>query len=164
MKKVLFLLLLFWYGASLAQTPVEMNRDLYIKAASEQRYAEELLESSRELGAAGSMLHLGYQGAANMMMAKHVGNPFSKLSYFKKGKKLLQKAIEEDGDNLELRFLRFSVQSKAPAFLGYRAELEEDKEFILAHFEALQDPQLKEMVRVFLLESEQISEVQKREL
>ena len=41
-----------------------------------------------------------------MMMAKHVFNPFSKLSYFKKGKQMLENAIETDGQNLELEIFK----------------------------------------------------------
>jgi hypothetical protein len=41
-------------------------------------------------------LLLGYKGGATMLMATHVFNPFSKLSYFKKGRNILEKAIQAD--------------------------------------------------------------------
>ncbi len=67
-------------------------------------------------------LFLGYHGASQMMMAKHVGNPFKKLSYFNKGKDMYTAAINADPRNVELRFLRFSVQAEAPGFLKLQAE------------------------------------------
>lgn len=66
-----------------------------------------------------------------MMMAKHVVNPFAKLSYFKKGKNMLEKAIEADSENVELRFLRYAAQTNAPSFLGYDDHIAGDKKFLL---------------------------------
>ena len=69
----------------------------------------------------------GYFGVATMMQAKVYANPFTKLSYFNKGKKILETAIQDDQDNVELRFIRFAVQKKVPDLLFYNNNLKEDK-------------------------------------
>ena len=69
----------------------------------------------------------GYFALATMMLAKIHGNPFTKLSYFNKGKHLLETIIESNPGNVELRFLRYAVQAKVPTILLYFNDQEEDK-------------------------------------
>jgi hypothetical protein len=71
-----------------------------------------------------------YFGVATAMYAELVSNPADKLSYFSRGKDLLEKAIANDYWNEELRFLRYSVQDKAPWILQYHDKLEEDSYYI----------------------------------
>jgi len=71
-----------------------------------------------------------YFGVATAMYAELVSNPANKLSYFSNGKELIEKAIANDYWNEELRFLRYSVQDKAPWMLQYHDKLEEDSYYI----------------------------------
>lgn len=68
-----------------------------------------------------------YFGVATMMQAEVYSNPFTKLSYFKKGKKLLEEAIAKSPDDAELRFLRYTVQVEVPGILNYNDAIDEDK-------------------------------------
>ncbi len=77
-----------------------------------------------------SALHLGYLGAYQTIWANHTFSPFSKLSTFKKGKNNLEKAIEMDNDDAELRWLRLSIQLHAPSFLNYNDDIASDRSFI----------------------------------
>lgn len=131
-------------------------RTLY-KLAAEQREAAEKMLVLLEPYGRDAPLYLGYKAAAHMMMAKHVGNPFSKMSHFNKGKEMFSSAIESDKDNIELRFLRFSVQSEAPGFLGYNDELEEDKKMILKGLGTLDEDELKKMIVNYLLVSKNVT-------
>ena len=71
-----------------------------------------------------------YFGVATAMYAELVYNPAEKLSYFNKGKEILEKAIANDPWNEELRFLRYSVQDKSPWMLQYHDKLEEDSNYL----------------------------------
>jgi len=73
---------------------------------------------------------LGYLGALQTINASHVFNPITKLKTFNKGKQNIESAIKADPNNIELRFIRLSVQKNAPAFLGYNARINEDITFI----------------------------------
>ena len=86
------------------------------------------------------------------------------MSHFKKGKEKLAEAIKADPDNVELRFLRFSVQAEAPAFLGYRDNLEEDKIILLAQSSEIKDRQLKQMILNRLRSSNSLTETEKAAL
>ena len=90
----------------------------------------------------------GYFALATMMLAKTHSNPFTKLSYFNKGKNILEAAIEAYPDNVELRFLRYAVQAKVPSILLYFNDMEEDKELLDAYV-AINDGGLAKRIHRF---------------
>lgn len=96
-------------------------------------------------------LLFGYRGGATMLMAKHAFNPFSKLSYFKKGKLMLKSAINADQTNVELRFLRYTIQTNVPGFLNYNSDKNLDRTFISQSLPKLKDQELKKIISEFLL-------------
>lgn len=136
-------------------------RNLYNKAADEEKAASALLKLTENKNRTEPVL-LGYKAAANMVMAKHVGNPFKKMSHFNKGKDIFSTAIAADEGNLELRFLRFAVQAEAPGFLGYRNNLEEDKILLLKGVGQIDDPVLQGMVLNYLRTSKGLSAAEKQ--
>lgn len=78
-----------------------------------------------------SATHLAYLGALQTIWANHVFNPMGKLSTFNVGKKNIELAVKKEPRNVELRFIRLSVQKNAPSFLGYNSNIQEDTEFIV---------------------------------
>lgn len=76
----------------------------------------------------------GYWGAINFTRCVHV-SLFSKMTYFNKGKKILENAIKSDPDNLELHFLRLTLQVNLPKILAYSQHIDADKQFIIQNFE-----------------------------
>lgn len=84
-----------------------------------------------------------YRGAAEMMEAKYAFNPMSKLSAFGKGKQLIEKAIAEDPDDVECRFIRYGIQRNLPAMLNYNGELKNDSTMIMQRLGAIKDQDLK---------------------
>lgn len=100
----------------------------------------------------------GYIAATNMVMAKHVFNPYSKFKYFIDGKKLLEKTILKHPENTELRLIRFAIQTNVPTFLGYNQEINADKLFLLKNYSKLDinsanDNQLKLIIKEYLVKS-----------
>ncbi|MBL7789087.1 MAG: hypothetical protein JNL75_04550 [Chitinophagales bacterium] len=76
--------------------------------------------------------HQGYLAVAYMMKSNHASMPWTKLKYFYKGKKLLEKAIKEEPERIELRFFRYEIQVKIPKGLNYN-NMEEDKNLMLEY-------------------------------
>ena len=68
-------------------------------------------------------------------MAEVVSNPYTKLSYFNDGKKLIDQAIKMDPKNAELRYLRFMIQQNTPDFLNYSDDINADFEILKREFE-----------------------------
>lgn len=159
-----FLVVLLIMSSGLFQnTNVSEVRGYYKEAAEKEKAAEMLMERTENFTEKQPVL-FGYKGAAHMLMAKYVGNPFSKMSHFNKGKKIFTAAIEEDRENIELRFLRYAVQSEAPGFLGYRDNIQEDKAMILAKLNDLEDTDLHRMISRYMLSSESLSEAEKQRI
>ena len=77
-----------------------------------------------------SATYLGYLGGLQTILANHVFSPISKWNTFKKGKGNIEKAIKIEPNNVELRFIRLSIQKNIPSFLGYKSNIDEDIEFI----------------------------------
>jgi hypothetical protein len=73
---------------------------------------------------------MAYRAAAEMTLANCVFNPWKKYAYFKNGKKDLDNAVIQKPDDIEIRYIRFLVQSYLPRILNYN-NIEEDKEFII---------------------------------
>lgn len=99
-------------------------------------------------------LLLGYKGAVELGMARHHPNPFKKMGYFGDGKELLEKSISIDPENIELRFLRLTIQTNLPTFLGYSDEKENDKAYVLNHLEEAPSETFKTRVRNFISHAE----------
>lgn len=99
-----------------------------------------------------SPTHLGYLGGLQTISANHLFNPISKLNAFKKGNKNIEQAIEKEPYNPELRFIRLSVQKNAPPFLGYKANIKEDSEFIGKHLYQINSDILKNNIDKLLKE------------
>lgn len=157
----LFLFLLFFYG-SLQAPSISEVRQLYMRSAEDRAAAEKLLEFSEENDDA--TLLLGYRAVGEMMMAKHVINPLSKMSHFSKGKKAFAKALEAEPNNVEIHFLRFSVQSETPDFLGYKDDLEQDKKFLFLNLQSIKDRQLKKMILQFFSKAKALSPTEREEM
>ncbi len=102
-----------------------------------------------------------YFGVATAMYAELVSNPADKLGYFSSGKDMLEKAIANDYWNEELRFLRYSVQDKAPWMLQYHDKLDEDSYYI---YQSLSSGKLNKtkafwkIVIQFMIQSKNISD------
>jgi hypothetical protein len=119
-------------------------------STSSEKVCKDLIKQLEPYNEKNNPLLLGYKGGATMLMATHVVNPFSKLSYFKKGRISLEKAIQADKNNVELRFLRYTVQTNIPSFLGYGSHLEKDRIFLRESVNGVKDNDLKKIITSYL--------------
>lgn len=151
MKGLIVLFLLFQTGLPGLSVRIEV-RELYYRASVEQAAVDELVNKLKSLGNS-EPVWIGYMGMANMLKAKYAINPYKKLSHFHEGKSMLEEAISKAPRNVELRFLRLSVQLNAPAFLNYHNRQAEDLSTMLANWDRLKDEDLKKRVREFVFSS-----------
>ncbi|HSN07652.1 MAG TPA: hypothetical protein VLS85_01380 [Hanamia sp.] len=155
MKKLLFVGLLFFAQITFANTPsIGEIRSLYEKSVNDESACNKLIEMLSPYNENNNPLYAGYKASAIMMMAKHVFNPFSKMSYFKKGKRILENAIKADEKNIELRFLRFNAQTHMPSFLGYNGDIKKDQAFLESSFSKITDVKLKEFMLPYLKDTD----------
>ena len=106
----------------------------------------EELELSKEK----SVIALAYLGAYQTIWSNHVFNPLSKLATFKNGKNNIELAISKEPENVEIRYIRFSVQKNAPSFLGYNSHLKEDKDFLVKNKKNINSDLLQKNIETLL--------------
>lgn len=121
-----FCLLLLLLPFSSMALDIQKIRLEFYEAVENKKVAEDFyLRMKKDQGI--SPVCLAYYGSAQTLMAKHAWNPYQKLAYLKSGLIDLGKAVDLSPDNLEIRFLRFSIEHYVPAFLGMSKNLQQDK-------------------------------------
>jgi hypothetical protein len=143
---------------------VSEARQLYKQATESKTACNNLISSVQSCSSTNDPVLTGYQAAATMMMAQYAINPFSKLSWFRKGRKLLDNTLARHPNNTELRFLRFTIQTNAPGMLGYNDAINTDKSFLLNAVGGLTDATLQQSICDYLLQSKYVSEAEKKQL
>ena len=165
MKKIFLSLSMFFVTICYAYVPSQNQvRWLFQQSAIKEDSCKKLISILQFYNEGNNALLAGYKACATMMMANYVFNPFRKLSYFSKGKSLLEKSIAADKENIELRFLRFSIQNNIPSFLGYKGSINTDKIFLMNRLFILKDVQLKQMIISFLKKSDYVTSLEKQKL
>lgn len=87
-----------------------------------------------------------YKGTLLMKKAGLVKKPKDKLAFFKEGRIKLETEIHNNGGNTEYRFLRLIIQEHAPKITKYRAQVDEDTQYIKKNFSSL-PPVVQEVVK-----------------
>ena len=145
-----FLILLSDLNYTAKDPSLSSIRLKFHNSTSSEKVCKDLIKQLEPYNEKNNPLLLGYKGGATMLMATHVVNPFSKLSYFKNGRISLEKAIQADKNNVELRFLRYTVQTNIPSFLGYSSNLEKDRVFLRESVNGVKDNDLKKIITSYL--------------
>ena len=109
-------------------------RKKYFEAIGNERKIERLLKDLQNIENPSALL-LAYRAACESMMAQFSWNPYTKLAQVNKSFDFFEKAIKDDAQNVEIRFLRFSVQHNVPDFLRKNREFEEDKNVLVDNFD-----------------------------
>ena len=113
------------------QLTLDQVRNNYTKAVNDKQVCELMIKELEN--SSNNDVSLAYLGAFQTIWANHVINPLSKYNTFVKGKKNIEKAVKSSPNNIEIRFLRYSVQKNAPSFLGYNDNITEDLNYIKKH-------------------------------
>jgi len=128
-------------------------RSQYYKSLNDKKLADDFMKIMESFTVESDALLIAYKGMSYMLEAKLSYNPYAKFAYFTRGKNLLEDAVEKNPWNIEVRFMRFCIQTKAPQFLGYSNEIELDKSFLLGQWQKLGDIDLKNKIAEFMLKS-----------
>lgn len=125
----------------------------YIDAVNDEKKADALLEKLSKKDIRDPLL-IGYKGAVEALKAKHAFNPYNKINYLRKSQLTLEKAIAMSPADIEIRFLRFSINHYLPAFLRINKDMNEDREVIIKNFNhAGIEQEVRESIGKFMIES-----------
>ncbi|SET58398.1 hypothetical protein [Hymenobacter actinosclerus] len=110
---------------------------------------------------------LAYKAAAEAIRARDA-SMFNKLTYVQQASKQFEQAVSIDANNPEVRFLRLSVESNLPAFLGLSQHVDDDRQFLLKtllnHPNSGLDAESFGLVRDFLVARGHVSDAEAQKL
>lgn len=109
-------------------------------------------------------LYRGYRGAVVMMEANYLLSPLAKLNRFKAGKTLIEQALKASPDQAELRYIRLTIQTNLPRFLGYADDIDKDKDFLISKLGELADFDLRKRIVAYLSVAKICSEDELRKI
>ena len=162
-KKIFFLCVLLVSIVASAQDLKEI-RSQYSEAVKSSEITNSLEGELMNVNFVNNSTLLAYKGAVLTLKAKFSKSKEEKKRYYKEGVSSIENAIKVDSSNIEIRYLRLSVQENSPKFLGYHKNVEEDKEIILKNYSNISSKELKEILKDYVLKSESFDENEKSEL
>jgi len=135
-------------------------REYYLKASEDKDYADKLKTFTQTR--INTPLMQAYNGVALAILAKHSWNPYTKLEHVKSGLKNINDAVNTQNNDLEIRFLRFSVEENIPSVVPFTSHIQEDKKFILKNWNKTHE--FYSTMSAYLKKSSQFTEEEKKKL
>lgn len=131
--------------------PLELEnlRSQYLAAALDKNQLSKL-ESSCSSTSYNEPASNGYCIMVHFLEAKNAFNPYRKLSEFSEGKRKLDSLIAHHSENIELRYMRHSIQERVPGFLGYNDQLAEDEHFMTTNLNSVSDSSTYQLIYNYL--------------
>ena len=105
---------------------------------------------------------VAYKGAITTLKAKYAQGVKNKKSFFKEGAELLEYAVASKPEDIEIRCLRLGVQENSPKIVGYKKNIEADRQFLLDHYKSTENKDVKNFVKGYVLFSNLFSEAEKQ--
>ncbi|GAA4470181.1 hypothetical protein GCM10023093_30960 [Nemorincola caseinilytica] len=139
-------------------------RELYYRANENKKAADRFYTTMQAVDDREQPLLTCYKGMAAIMRVKYGIEPFSRLAGFQKGKGLVEQAVGQAPANVEVRFLRFCVQSQVPRILMYSSDMAADRTFILQAYPQLADNDLRKRIKEYMLRYGDLTPNEKRYL
>lgn len=138
-----------------AQSIMEI-RQVFHQAVLDPKQSEKFHEYLEDVNQSDATIK-AYKAVSEAMLAQVMWNPFMKLSQVKKYNSLMQMAVDQDEDNIEIRFLRLAIEFNLPRFLGYSVHLDEDLDAIINNISSVSmihyDPSFSRYILYFLNET-----------
>lgn len=155
------LMLLLLIAINLSLTDLPAYRKLLDQSLEDEDASDRFYEQFKSVKEDREPVMVGFRAMSEFMLCKHKLNPLSKLSHFKKGRKLLEGAIKREPVNPELLFFRLSTQSNIPGFLGYKMNINKDKLVLLKYVKGglsgADDKALYNRIKAYLLTNQYCS-------
>lgn len=145
----------------LLQLDLSKIRAEYPEAVKSEEKASKLYESLSTITKEDDKILVAYKGGVSAIMAQFAKGIKEKTDLFKEGRDLLEYAVEEAPENIEIRCIRMGVQENSPKITGYRDNIEDDKKFILTNYKHTRSKEVKKVVKKYVLQSNAFDESEK---
>lgn len=159
--RLLTVIFLFVSTFCISQNLTELRVD-YPNANLDEAVTNTLHEKLLSVSKEDDKTLVAFRGAVTTLKAKFAKGFKNKKTYFKEGAELLEFAISAEPKNIEIRCLRLGVQENAPRIVGYRKNIEEDKKFIVDHYKANNDKEVRKFIKGYVLLSDAFTDAEKQ--
>lgn len=153
----LFITLFLFFNQGLPEI-----REQYINASDSKNNAEKfynLVISNKT----DKNVFLAYKGAATTLKSKFVTKKAEKKEMFIEGVGMVEKAVKNDPNNVEIRLIRLSIQENTPKILKYKSNISEDKKIIISNFDT-QTKDLKDYIKIYVKQSKIFTEEERNKI
>jgi hypothetical protein len=157
--KTLFSLILFY--TIFSNPSITEIRKLYAAATSSEASAKDFMSKLADVAKEDNKTLVSYKGASLAIISKLEKKISDKSKKFKEGASLIEYAVANDPNNIEIRLVRLSVQENVPKIVNYRGNKKEDKQFLLDHYNE-QTGALKTYIVDFIKQSKSFSATEKK--
>lgn len=159
-----FILLFFFLFQAYAFQDLGTIRKDFISASKDRETASTLMDRLSTVTKEEKKILVAYKGAVMALMAKYTKENEKRRDLFREGVQLLEYALSEDPNNIEIRCLRLGIQENTPKFLKYRSNIAEDKTFILANYKNTHSLDVKDFVKSYIMQSNGFNTAEKQGL
>lgn len=159
MKNLIFVLIFFapeFYAFSGNNKPIPVNelmnemRIVYYSAVEDENKIKDLDSMINNNFKCGGFdcppIIIAYKAGVEALKSKHAFWPFTKLERLNDSMEIFSEAVKLSPDNLEIRFMRFSILHYVPTFLGYTNEMNDDLNIIIRLLEHSQTGSLDKSI------------------
>jgi hypothetical protein len=154
-----FFACIFFFGLSGNPSITEV-RKLYATATSSEDNAKDFLEKLSDVSKEDNKTLVAYKGASLAIVSKLEKKIADKSRKFKEGAALIEYAVTNEPNTIEIRLVRLSVQENVPKIVNYRGNKKEDKKYLLDHYKE-QTGALKVYVGNFIKQSKSFTSTEK---
>ncbi|MGB6084356.1 hypothetical protein [Moheibacter sp.] len=148
--KLLFIFFTLSFSLTIFAQSSELRKS-YREATQSEAKASSFYEHVKNVSNSDKAVMLAYKGAGQTLLARY--EPLlQRKDKVKAGIDLVEKAIQQDPDNVEIRLIRLSIQENLPKMFKYNTEIESDKKFIQSALPEIKDKSLVEMIKGYFAE------------
>lgn len=151
MKILLFIVAFVQFGTAVNAQSLSNIRLLYRDATKSEEEAKAFYRQVKDISQSDKPVLVAYKGAGLMLLAR-----YTKLSErrakVKEAVNWIEKSVQREPDNPEIRLIRLSVQENLPKILRYNQHINEDRKFVKEALPKLTDEELKNMINGYFSE------------
>ena len=156
--KLIFTFLFLFHSFSFSE--LSEIRKMYPNVAVSETSIKDFQDKLSDVTMESNKVLVAYKGASIVMFTKYIKKMPEKKSNFKEGVKWIESAVKSKPDNIEIRMIRLGVQENTPKIAKYNTHIQEDKKFIIVHYND-ESGSFKDYIKNFILSSKSFTEAEK---
>jgi len=140
---------------------IDEIRAMYTQTDGSKEHTIVLFNKLQSVSEKDGNVMMAYKGASIAMKGRFEKGAKQKTTIFKKGISMVETALKLEPKNMEIRFIRLTIQQNSPKLLKYKKNIGEDKGFILSNYGKIKSNKLRIYIKDYILNSNHFTESEK---